>query len=88
MFHIAFATDACYNYGKYGKQSQNCRKEGSAMEYIQRAIEDIVLHSDKTFKSVLITGARQTGKSRMIKELFPDKKYVAIDDPFIDRIIL
>jgi len=54
------------------------------MEYIQRAIEDIVLHSDKTFKSVLITGARQTGKSRMIKELFPDKKYVAIDDPFIE----
>jgi len=51
------------------------------MDYIKRAIEDIVLHSDKTFKSILVTGARQTGKTKMIKELFPDKKYVLIDDP-------
>ena len=55
------------------------------MDYIKRAIEDIVLHSDKTFKSILVTGARQTGKTKMIKELFPDKKYVLIDDPFIEE---
>ena len=54
------------------------------MEYIQRAIEDIVLHSDITFKSVLVTGARQTGKTEMIRKLFPDKKYVLIDDPFVE----
>ena len=55
------------------------------MDYIKRAIEDVVLHSDKTFKSILITGARQTGKTKMIKELFPDKKYVLLDDPFIEE---
>ena len=55
------------------------------MDYIKRAIEDVVLHSDKTFKSILITGARQTGKTKLIKELFPDKKYVLIDDPFIEE---
>ena len=55
------------------------------MDYIKRAIEDIVLHSDKTFKSILITGARQTGKTKMIKELFPEKKYVLIDDPFVEE---
>ena len=55
------------------------------MEYIKRAIEDIAVHSDKTFKSILITGARQTGKTRMIKQLFPEKKYVLIDDPFIEE---
>ncbi|MBQ7370750.1 MAG: ATP-binding protein [Blautia sp.] len=54
------------------------------MEYIKRAIEDIALHSDKTFKSILITGARQTGKTEMIKHLFPEKKYVLIDDPFVE----
>ena len=54
------------------------------MEYIKRAIEDIAEHSDKTFKSILITGARQTGKTEMIKHLFPDKKYVLIDDPFVE----
>ena len=55
------------------------------MDYIKRAIEDIVLHSDKTFKSILITGARQTGKTEMIRKLFPDKKYVLIDDPFVEE---
>ncbi len=55
------------------------------MEYINRAIEGTVLHSDKTFKSVLVTGARQIGKTEMIKKLFPDKKYVLIDDPFIEE---
>lgn len=54
------------------------------MEYIKRAIEDIALNSDKSFKSVLITGARQTGKTEMIKKIFPKKKYVLIDDPFIE----
>ena len=54
------------------------------MEYIKRAIEDIALHSDQTFKAVLITGARQTGKTKMIRQLFPDKKYVLLDDPFIE----
>ena len=55
------------------------------MNYIKRSIEDLVRSSDKTFKCVLVTGARQTGKSTMLKALFPDKKYVPIDDPFIEE---
>ncbi len=44
-----------------------------------------MLRSDRTFKCVLVTGARQTGKSTMLKKLFPDKKYVSLDDPFIEE---
>ena len=55
------------------------------MKYIKRAIEDVVLQLDKTFKGILITGARQTGKTSMIKTLFPEKKYVLIDDPFVEE---
>ena len=54
------------------------------MKYIKRSVEELVRASDKTFKCVLVTGARQTGKSTMLKTLFPDKKYVPIDDPFIE----
>ena len=54
------------------------------MKYIKRSIEDFVISSDATFKCVLVTGARQTGKSTMLKALFPGKKYVPIDDPFIE----
>ena len=54
------------------------------MDYLHRHIEDIVLDSDRTFKCVLVTGARQTGKSTLLQELFPQKKYVPLDDPFIE----
>ena len=54
------------------------------MEFIRRHIEDIIIKTDSTFKAVMLTGARQTGKSTLLKELFPDKSYVAVDDPFIE----
>ena len=55
------------------------------MEYIKRAIEEIALQTDRTFKCLLITGARQTGKTEMIRKLFPDKKYVLLDDPCVEE---
>lgn len=54
------------------------------MKYIQRSIEEVVKKSAKTFKVVLVTGARQTGKSTMLEELFPKLKRVSFDDPFIE----
>ena len=55
------------------------------MNYIQRSLEEVVKKTEKTYKCILITGARQTGKSTMLTKLFPDKKYVSFDDPFIEE---
>ncbi len=55
------------------------------MNYIKRNIEKVVQKYNKTFKCVFVTGARQTGKSTMLKKLFADKKYVTFDDPFIEE---
>lgn len=55
------------------------------MEYIERSIEEHLHKAEKTFKAVLVTGARQTGKSTMLKKMFPDKKYITFDDPFIEQ---
>lgn len=55
------------------------------MEYIERNIEDIIKKSSKTFKSVLVTGARQTGKSTLIKHLFPEVRMISFDDLFIEE---
>ena len=55
------------------------------MKYINRAIEEYVKQSTHTFKCVLITGARQTGKSTTLKEIFPEYKYIPLDDPFIEE---
>jgi len=63
---------------------QNGRK-GELMEYIHRAIEDIVKESANYFKAVLVTGARQTGKSTLLKHLYPEIKEISFDDPFAEE---
>lgn len=55
------------------------------MEYIHRAIEDIVKESSNNFKAVLVTGARQTGKSTLLKHLYPEIKEISFDDPFAEE---
>ena len=55
------------------------------MRYIARKIEKKLLESSKTFKAVLLTGARQVGKSTVLKNVFPDYKYVSLDDPFLEE---
>lgn len=53
--------------------------------YIPRHLEERLLKSSETYKSVLVTGARQVGKSTLLKQIFPDRKYVSLDDPFIEE---
>lgn len=55
------------------------------MEYIQRTVEDVIEKAVNTFKSVLVTGARQTGKSTIIKKMYPDVKEITFDDPFVEE---
>lgn len=55
------------------------------MEYISRAIEKLVDKSSKTFKAVLLTGARQTGKSTLLKKMYSQIRSVTFDDPFLEE---
>ena len=55
------------------------------MQYISRSIEDVVKESARTFKAVLVTGARQTGKSTLLKALFPGRKSITFDDPYLEE---
>ena len=55
------------------------------MPYIPRHIEPVVQDANKTFKAVLVTGARQTGKSTLLETVFPDLSYVTFDDPFMEE---
>jgi predicted AAA+ superfamily ATPase len=54
------------------------------MDYIKREMEDIIQHSAESFKAILVTGARQTGKSTLLRHLFPDVREVSFDDPFLE----
>ncbi|MCE2406553.1 MAG: ATP-binding protein [Pseudomonadales bacterium] len=49
--------------------------------WIERRIEDTVLQRAATRPAVVLTGARQTGKTSLMKRLFPDHNYVSLDLP-------
>src|ERR1700738_4030525 len=53
------------------------------MHYIPRLITSKLLHFLQFFPSVVLVGARQVGKSTLLKHLFPDYSYVLFD-PFED----
>ena len=55
------------------------------MDYISRALEERLHKYEKTYKAILITGARQVGKSTLLKKVFPDRNYVSLDDPFMEQ---
>ncbi|MCR4783851.1 MAG: ATP-binding protein [bacterium] len=55
------------------------------MNYLNRAIERELQRAIKTFKAVLVTGARQVGKSTLLRNLFPSRRYVSLDDPFLEE---
>lgn len=55
------------------------------MKYIKRQIEEDLKKAFGHYKTVLITGARQVGKTRLIKELFSDIKYINFDNIFYEN---
>lgn len=55
------------------------------MAYIRRSMEERLKKYTKIYKAVLITGPRQVGKSTLLKKVFPERKYVSLDDPFLEE---
>lgn len=49
--------------------------------WIERNIQASVRRLAKTRPVVLMTGARQTGKTSLLRHLFPDRRFVSLDDP-------
>ena len=51
--------------------------------YIRRAIEKTLRQAEKGFKSVLVTGARQCGKTTMLMHVHQRLPYLTFDDPVL-----
>ena len=48
--------------------------------YLKRDIEEKILEASKTFASITIYGSRDIGKLTLIENLFPNIKYITLDD--------
>lgn len=51
--------------------------------YITRHIEEVIKKTEKGFGAVLVAGARQVGKSTLLKNIYPDLPYITLDDPLM-----
>jgi len=55
--------------------------------YIKRALEQSIINISSSFPVVLLTGARQVGKTTMLKKLGGEKRsYVTLDDPMVREL--
>jgi predicted AAA+ superfamily ATPase len=51
--------------------------------FIKRTIEPIILNAAQVYPTITVTGPRQSGKTTLIRYLFPDKPYVSLEAPDI-----
>lgn len=55
------------------------------MAYIHRSLEARLNRAVETYKAILVTGPRQVGKSTLLKQVFQHRRYVSLDDPFLEE---
>ncbi len=52
--------------------------------YIMRTIEDFLIKASSQFPVILVTGARQVGKTTLLKHISKrERTYISLDDPII-----
>ena len=52
--------------------------------YIERTLEKFIIQASKQFPVLMVTGARQVGKTTLLKHICENKRtYVSLDDPLV-----
>lgn len=60
--------------------------EADKLKYIKRSAENVIKRQEKLFKTILVTGARQVGKTTMLKNLKSNINYITLDDMILNGL--
>ena len=63
-------------------------RELTKRTYIPRDLERELRAADAEFPVLMVTGPRQSGKSTLLQHIFPDKRYITLDDPIQRKLAL
>ncbi len=55
----------------------------SHVQYVRRRLADVLLDAVRHFPAVVVTGPRRAGKTTLLRRLFPNARYVLLEDPDI-----
>jgi predicted AAA+ superfamily ATPase len=55
------------------------------MRYIPRQLAPVLLDASRHFPAVVVTGPRRAGKTTLLRKLFPNARYVLLEDPDIQE---
>jgi len=53
------------------------------MRYISRQLTAVLVDASRHFPAVVVTGPRRAGKTTLLRKLFPEARYVLLEDPDI-----
>jgi len=53
------------------------------VRYIPRILGDVLREATRHFPAVVVTGPRRAGKTTLLRQLFPNARYVLLEDPDI-----
>lgn len=51
------------------------------MRYVLRKLADVAMDAARHFPALVLTGPRRSGKTTLLRNLFPASQYVLLEDP-------